>query len=439
MKTETGCRPDQLFGLWAIEPTRFARLVELAKTADLDALRKESRAALATAGERPLYSLTDDGIAIVDLAGPLTKYETSFSALFGGTSTLRARQAVRAAVRARDVAAIMVMIDSPGGTTAGTADLADDIRDANAIKPTYAYAADLMASAALWIGSGARKVYANKNAEIGSIGVYAVIEDSSGLYQQAGVKVHVISSAPPLKGAGVDGTEITPAQLAEWERQVREVADLFVSEVATGRAMTREQVQALATGQLWLAEKSKGLGLIDGVISLDEAMSRLREEAMNETEVKAAQAQTAETTKALADEKAAREKAERELAETKARLDALETRERETRFAGEAKALGLPVEFSKTLAAIEQKCGADLYAKVVEQFKAKTAQVDETKLFGEKGVAGDGSATSASDQIEALAKDLLAKGKAKSHADAVAIVTKERPDLYERHVAERRK
>ncbi len=217
-------------------------------------------------GPRPVrrYSVTPDGIAVVSITGPMTKYETSFQALLGGASTVRTRQALRAAVRDPDVLGIMVVVDSPGGTVAGTSDLADDIRAADKRKPTYGYVSDRAASAALWAVSGGRLVFGNKLAQIGSIGAFAVLQDTSGVYAQRGVKVHVISSAPPLKGAGVDGTEFTPPQLAEWERQMKALADVFAADLAEGRRRPKEWADALHTGEMWVAAKAVELGLIDG-------------------------------------------------------------------------------------------------------------------------------------------------------------------------------
>lgn len=117
---------------------------------------------------------------------------------------------------------------------------------------------------------------AGPNAEVGSLGVFTVVEDTSGKYAQAGVKVHVVSSAPPIKGAGVDGTEVTPAQLAEWQRRVSDTAEWFIGEVATGRRLPRPAVQKLATGAMWIAPKAQALGLVDGVLTFDEALTRLR-------------------------------------------------------------------------------------------------------------------------------------------------------------------
>jgi len=442
---DEGCaRPDQLFGWWGIEPTRFERMVAIAKGADLAALRKEARKARKDAAasglERPLYGLTADGIAVVEVTGPMTKYETSFQALFGGTSTLRTRQALRSATRNAEVVGIMVLFDSPGGTAAGTSDLADEIRAADARKPTYTYAQDLMASAALWAGSAGRKLFANKGAEIGSIGAYGIVYDTSGYYAQEAVKVHVVSSAPPLKGAGVEGTEITPAQLAEWERQIKDLADVFVTELAAGRGLTKEKAQALHTGQVWVADKARELGLIDDVVSLDEAMRRLRSEAMSEQELTAAKAKVQELTATAANEKAARETAEKEAADTKVRLAKFEGEQRRGRFAKEAEDLGLPASIAVHLDAIEAGVPAESYKALVEALKAQREQIKAGKTFSEIGsTAGAPGAGSAWDRIQAKAAERVKAGTSKTLADAVAAVCTENPDLYKLHVEEQRK
>jgi signal peptide peptidase SppA len=442
---EGRCRPDQLFGFWAIEPQRFGRMVPVALKADLEQLRREAAATATDRAGRPLYAATPDGIAIVEVTGPMTKYETSFQALLGGTATLRARQAIRAATRDPEIRGTMVVFDSPGGTIAGTEDLAEDIRAADARKPVFTYASDLMASAALWAGSAGRKLFANRSAEIGSIGVYAVVYDTSGLYAQEAVKVHVISSAPPLKGAGVDGTEITPPQLAEWERQVKDLADVFVAALAKGRRLTGEQARSLATGQVWVAEKARELGLIDGVLTLDEALERLRSEVMNEQDKAAAEARATEALAKAEAEKAAREKAEAAAAEAKAEakaakeaLEKLQAEQRRGRFAKEVEDLGLPADFAAHLDAIEAAVPAATYAALSECLKAQREQIRAGAAFAEIGTGGGGATgKGAYAQAVALAEAKVKAGTAKSLATALSRVWAENPDLWKQYERER--
>ena len=437
----TGCRPDQLFGLWAIEPERFGRMVAIVKSADLAQLRAEAAAAAAIPGFQapPLYTVGNDGIAQIELNGPMTKYPTSFSALLGGTSTLRTREALRAAVRDPEVHGIMLVVDSPGGSVAGTADLAADVRLAASRKPLHGYAADQATSAALWAISGARKVWSNANAEIGSIGAFRVVEDTSEQFKQDGVKVHVISSAPPLKGAGVDGTEVTPPQLAEWERRARDQADLMVSELAAARRLPKEKVQSLATGQVWVAEQARQHGLIDGVVSLDEAMRLLRSEAMEDKDVKAGLELAKEQEMKAAEEKAARLKVEARAEALEKQVALLVTKERSARFAAEAKEISAPVEFAEVLEKVEAAVGAEVYGKLHTQLKAYHAQVQAGDAFKERGTtgAGGGQAGTALAQLNAKATELMAKGEAKDFYAAFALACERHPALVKQERAER--
>ena len=227
-----------------------------------------------TAVSKP-YTINSDGVASLYLSGPLTKRPTSMSYFFGGTSTVLMRRAVRQAAADPDVKAIALIIDSPGGQVNGTADLAADVAAAAEKKPVGAYAEDTCCSAAYWIGSQADFLYCNLTAAVGSIGTLLVIEDTSGAYAGEGVKVHVVSTGP-YKGAGVDGSAITKAHLADFQREVDEINACFMQGVSDGREkLSLEDVQALATGQVHIGQKAVDLGLCDAVTSLDEFLESL--------------------------------------------------------------------------------------------------------------------------------------------------------------------
>jgi signal peptide peptidase SppA len=220
---------------------------------------------------RKPFAMTTRGIAVIQLSGSLMKQVSSFDE---GTSTVHVRRQIRAAANDSDVRGIMLVIDSPGGTVSGTAELADDVAGAAGIKPVWAYCDDLCASAAYWVGSQAERISANRTAAVGSIGVYTVVHDMSKLADSEGILVHVIR-AGEFKGAGTPGTEITDAQLAEWQKRVDGIAEHFVGAVAKGRKLTKAEAKQLATGQVWSAAEAVDLRLIDAVESLDEALAAL--------------------------------------------------------------------------------------------------------------------------------------------------------------------
>ena len=258
---------DQYFGAWCIDENTFRGIASTVRGMDLGAHIATQQAT--ETGTRPKglggYYTTADGVAIIDITGAMTKRGSSLSDLQYGT--LGVRKAVRDATRADDVCGILLRIDSPGGTVAGTSDLADEVARASAVKPVTAYIEDMGASAAYWVASQATRLVANKSAQIGGIGVYLAVEDASQAYEDAGVHVHVVH-AGPMKGTGVPGTKITDAQLEDLQRSVDETNNVFLDAVAAGRHMDRTAVDALATGQVHIASQAKALGLIDAVSTI---------------------------------------------------------------------------------------------------------------------------------------------------------------------------
>jgi signal peptide peptidase SppA len=195
-----------------------------------------------------------------------------------GTSTVDVRRQVRRAKNDPNVQKVLVVIDSGGGTVAGTQELAADLAELAAAKPTHVYVDSMMASAALWVGSQAAVISASPTSLVGSIGGVMAVADFSQWAKREGIKVHVITSdgAEKFKGAGVEGSKITAEQLANWKGLLNSLCGHFFDEVAAGRGMTRVAVDKLADGRVHLAADAKALGLIDHVESIDAAMGRLR-------------------------------------------------------------------------------------------------------------------------------------------------------------------
>jgi capsid assembly protease len=252
---------------WAIEPSAMTTLMLQPEMVSLSVKSK---------AQDPLTYQRVGKVALVNIQGVLTKHPSLLQALFGiPTMTALTRQ-VESASLDNEAKAIMLMIDSPGGTVAGTSDLADAVYKARRRKPVFAYASDMMASAAYEIGSQADHIYADSDAMIGSIGTFAVVPDFSGLFNSAGIKVHIVK-AGELKGAGTVGTEVTDTQLEDFQRVVNDVNDVFLQTVARGRKIPLSTVRDWADGRVHVGKKAQALGLIDGVKSFDSAMSELIE------------------------------------------------------------------------------------------------------------------------------------------------------------------
>lgn len=262
---------DQYFGVWAIVEDRFREAVARVNAMDLreHVEHRQSEPTARSGGDG--FVVAKGGVAVIEMTGPLMKHASSLS---GGTSTIEIRRAIRNAATDDDVSAIMLRIDSPGGTVAGTADLAADVASAAKQKPVHAFIEDLGASAAYWIASQATAVLATESSLVGSIGTFSVIHDLSGSAAQQGIKVHVVR-AGSFKGSGTPGTEVTTEQLVEVQRVVDGLNSLFLKGVASGRGMSIDTIRELADGRVHGAAEAKSLGLIDGVKSFDKALAAL--------------------------------------------------------------------------------------------------------------------------------------------------------------------
>lgn len=245
------------------------------QTFDPKAAYAELLAAEPIVERRELYGLTSSGIAIIPIIGVTTKGSNKF-----GTSINQARSALQMAVNDPSVKAIMLHMDTPGGSFAGTDDFASDVARAATIKPLAAHADDMVASAGMYVASQAPRLTMNPSGRAGSIGTYVVIYDSSGAAEMAGVKAHLISTGE-MKGVGEDGVPITDKQLSIVQESINQAQTFFSAALQKGRNLSAAQVNALvADGGTYFAKDAKAKGLIDSVetydVALDKLASRIR-------------------------------------------------------------------------------------------------------------------------------------------------------------------
>lgn len=262
------------FGFWSIAPEPFRSAVERFNRMDLHVHLQDSAIRQATIernGRRP-FTLTDDGVAVLKINGPMSKQVGSMQE---GTSTVRLRQQLRAARKDPAVVAALLIMDTPGGTVAGNSDLAAEVARFQQAKPIAVYGEDMIASAGVSVASQAGRISMNgRSALYGAMGTYSVVYDSSRMAERLGVAVHVIR-AGEFKGAGEPGTEVTDDQLSEWQRIVNVLNDNYLELIATGRQMPFSRIRELADGRIFAAGEALEMGLIDAIETYDQAYSAL--------------------------------------------------------------------------------------------------------------------------------------------------------------------
>ena len=270
-------------GLWAMEPVAFEQLVQTLKRIDLVShvrLMTEAKIPVVRSQlEKTAPDRSGNSIAIIKVTGTMMKSQSSM----GGTSTVQIRRDLRQAAADPEVTGILLAIDSPGGTTAGTHDLAADVKAARKSKPVVAQIDDMGASAAYWAASQADAIYAsNPTTMVGSIGTFATVYDVSESFAADGVKTYNFTTGP-LKGMGTPGTVITEEQRAHWQAIVDRSQQAFDDGVRLGRGMSPKELADVRTGAVWVGSDAIGKKLIDGVQSMGKTLDDMRRGRITKT------------------------------------------------------------------------------------------------------------------------------------------------------------
>ncbi len=174
----------------------------------------------------------------------------------------------------RRATAVLVVIDSPGGTVPGSEALHESLRRLSEKKPVVAVVNSLAASGGYIAAMGADRIVARQTALVGSIGVLFQVPNVSQLLDRVGVKVETERSTP-LK-ASPSGVEPTSPEARQAVRAlVLESYDWFKGLVKTRRGLTDEELAVVADGRVFSGRQGVGLKLVDEVGSEREAVAWL--------------------------------------------------------------------------------------------------------------------------------------------------------------------
>jgi len=223
----------------------------------------------------PAGPVTANGYAVIPIHGVIAPRMNAFSDISGGSTFEQATAALADAVAHPRVQAIVLDIDSPGGSVLGASEFARRVMAARTKKPIIASANYQMCSAAYWLGACATEVVAAPSAVLGSIGVFTIHEDLSKALEDAGVKLTYIS-AGKYKVDGVDGQPLTETAAGRLQTQVDAHYARFIGDVAKGRGLTDAAVRdGYGQGACVNADEALALGMIDRIETLDETIGRL--------------------------------------------------------------------------------------------------------------------------------------------------------------------
>ncbi len=172
----------------------------------------------------------------------------------------------------RKIGALVLDIDSPGGSATASDLLYEQVRKVARRKPVVAYVRGLGASGGYYIACGAGSIMASRAALVGSIGVIYLRPILQQLFGKLGVEFSVFK-AGRLKDMSGFWRMPTDEESDKFQNLIAQMYDLFVSVVTDSRNLTDEQVRELATGEIYTAREAKELGLIDGEGGFDDAVT----------------------------------------------------------------------------------------------------------------------------------------------------------------------
>jgi len=260
---------------WAIEESALDVMLKIASREN-DISPQALEAYRAKALEKAERASVRDGVAILNVEGPLFKKANLMTEFCGATSYQGLRRDLQVALDDDNVRAILLNIDSPGGQVAGVVELASAVKAGRDVKPIVAYVADVGASAAYWIASAAGKIVLGPSAAVGSIGVIATIEDARAVKEARGIRTHeFVSSVSPNKVAD-------PAKedgRARIQARVDALAEIFVGTVAANRDATRAYVlKHFGGGDVLIGQAAVKAGMADDIGSFESVLAGLARE-----------------------------------------------------------------------------------------------------------------------------------------------------------------
>jgi protease-4 len=221
-----------------------------------------------------------DAIALIEAEGPIITGKDKGANPFSGGSTIYSdelAEAIQHATKASGVKAIVLRLNSPGGSDTASEQILDAIRAAKAAKkPVVVSMGTYGASGGYWIASEASAIVAEPSTLTGSIGVFGgkfALGEALGRY---GVDMRQIGLGSSYAGAFGMGQEFTPAQRAAFAGWMDRIYAGFIDRVAEGRHLPADRVREIAKGRVWTGAQAKQLGLVDEVGGLYDAVDKAK-------------------------------------------------------------------------------------------------------------------------------------------------------------------
>ena len=228
--------------------------------------------------QRARTSTAENQIALIYANGPILPDIDSF---FASMPVITPETLNEAFVKARtddSVRAVVLRIDSPGGSALASDLIWREVMLTQRKKPVVVSMGDVAASGGYYIAMAAGTIVAHPSTLTGSIGVFGGKLNMKGFYNKIGLTKEIIAHGQNATLYS-DYSGFTPTERERVEKMMKTVYKDFVNKAATGRDKSFDDIDEIAQGRVWTGKQAKALGLVDELGGLDTALSIAKEQA----------------------------------------------------------------------------------------------------------------------------------------------------------------
>jgi len=212
--------------------------------------------------------ISENKIAIIYATGGINTGEGSYNSI-GSETTVKA---IRKAAKDKNVKAIVLRVNSPGGSALASEIIWREINLAKQKKTIVVSMGDYAASGGYYIACNADKIFANNSTITGSIGVFGVIPNNKKfLNEKLGIYVDTVNTHK-YSDLGRGYRSLTTYETDVIQQSVEDIYETFITHVAEGRGITKEEVDAIGQGRVWSGIDALDIGLIDEIGGLEDAI-----------------------------------------------------------------------------------------------------------------------------------------------------------------------
>lgn len=213
-------------------------------------------------------------IAIVYVEGEIVDGQGGVEEV-GGDRFARILRSLR---QDKEVKAVVLRVNSPGGSATASEVMQREVRLIGQVKPVVVSMGDVAASGGYWIATDANRIFAEPNTITGSIGVFGLLPNIQKLANNNGITWDVVKTGRYADSQTISRPK-SPQELALYQQSVNRIYNLFLNKVSQGRKLPKTTVEQIAQGRVWSGLAAKQRGLVDEIGGLYPAIQYAAKQA----------------------------------------------------------------------------------------------------------------------------------------------------------------